>query len=176
MCESSAPASEKLPAYDRDSEAAITSGADCVIPVIAALGATFVPVMVWESVPGRPPSSDAVNVTTNVPSSSGVKVKDAPDPLAYGLPFFVTCQLRLRVELSTAAKLVAEPVNGSGVPSGIVAGSVTIRAVGATTVTVRVEDVGAVGQGPSSAVGVGVWGGSSGTAGARRCRGQLLRR
>src|SRR5438132_14295355 len=100
--------------------------------------------MVWESVPGRPPSSDAVNVTTNVPSSSGVKVKDAPDPLAYGLPFFVTCQPRLRVELSTAAKLVAEPVNGSGVPSAIGAGSVTMRGVVGTASSGGVTDVGRV--------------------------------
>ena len=33
--------------------------------------------------------------------------------------------------------LEAEPVNGSGVPSGIVAGSVRIRAVGATGVMVK---------------------------------------
>ena len=53
----------------------------------------MVPIMVCESVPGMPPSSVAVNVTTNVPSSSGVNVKEAPAPLENGLPFFVTFQV-----------------------------------------------------------------------------------
>ena len=43
-----------------------------------------------------------------------------------------------------AAGLVAAPVNGSGVPSGIVSGSVRIRAVGATGATVRLNDTVAV--------------------------------
>ena len=58
--------------------------------MLAAFGATLVPIMVCESVPTMPPSSVAVNVTMKVPSSFGVKLNEAPEPVAYALPSLVT--------------------------------------------------------------------------------------
>ena len=63
MWESRAPASEKLPEKVSDSWAAIR-GAVLVKPLIAAWGATLVPMIVIESVPAMLPSSVARNVTT----------------------------------------------------------------------------------------------------------------
>src|SRR5438067_501636 len=103
---------------------------------MVAVGLTFVPITVSESLSDIWPSSVALKVTTYVPSSLGAKLNFVPDPVLYALPFLVTVHAYVKpAAVSVAEGLVALPVNGSEVPSGIVGGSVTIRAVGATATT-----------------------------------------
>jgi hypothetical protein len=135
------------------SEIAVPSELLAGAPVMFAVGLTLVTLIVFESVPVPPSLSVALKLTTYEPLSSGVKLSEAPEPVANGFPFLVTVQLFVKpavvsAELGSATLLPRE----MAVPSGLEAGAPVIAAVGATLLTVSENWVLAVPPLPSLAV------------------------
>src|SRR5262245_14484195 len=112
-----------------------------------------------------PPSSVAVKDTTKGPSSSGVKVKEVPEPVANVAPLLVTFQPYVRPPASPGHAVLAAPVNVSGEPSGISGGSLTMLATGATAMVCSVNVLVTVWLWLSEAKIEIVWSGPSSDAG-----------
>src|SRR2546425_627857 len=93
--------------------------------------------MVVEALPVPLSLSVAERVTTYVPLSSGVKLKEVPAPEAKAEAFLVTLQAKAKPALVSAELgSVALPVRAMAVPSGLEAGAPPIVGVGATLFTV----------------------------------------
>src|SRR5262245_39018077 len=98
-------------------------------------GATLVTAMIVVAVPGAPCWSVAARLMASWPLSSGVKLKPAPLPVAYGAPSFVTLQAKVKSAGLALLGSLAAPVRAMAVPSGALAGAPPMVAVGATFAT-----------------------------------------
>src|SRR5437588_10432044 len=139
VCPSRAPGSLKPPLKSTVCSGTSTNDA-CEAPLMRAVGVTLAPLIATAEVAPFPPSSTAVSVATNVPSSSGVTLMVGPVPIPNGLPFLVTFQVYVN-EVSAGLGLMALPVNVMGVPSGPLAGAPVIETVGGTPAIGTVKDV-----------------------------------
>jgi hypothetical protein len=140
VCVSAAPAS----LYVTLTVAGVPTASCETGPLVAEItGATFVTLMLFESLPVAPPPSVAVTDTTYVPSSSGVKPTDAPVPFAYDEPFFITDQAIVPVALSTSLKKTEAVTPAPSTPvDGAVSEATGASFTGYTViVTVAVFDV-----------------------------------
>ena len=94
--------------------------------------------IVLVSLPPPPSLSVAVSATTYVPVPSGVKLNVEALPDAYGLPFFVTLQARVKpAAVSTGLGSVTLLPRLMGVPMVPVDGAPVIATAGATLFTVN---------------------------------------